>query len=80
MSEWGKTDYVHYDWDGQEEKEGPPDASLFNKYEDFVKSQVDTIPDHLVVLLPYGGSNTVFKKIQLEWICDFWDSRKKLNS
>jgi hypothetical protein len=80
MSDWEKSDFSYYGQglDLSDDKiKGP---SHFESYTDFVKAQVEGIPEHLLVLLPYTEGDYVFKKIQLEWICDFWDSRKKLES
>ncbi len=72
MNEWEKSYYTE-DLDHK----GP---SQFDTYNDFVEAQVEEIPEYLLVLLPYSDGEYAFKKIQLEWIWDFWGSRKKLES
>jgi hypothetical protein len=80
MSDWGKSDFLYYDQELDIDKVETKGPSHFKSYTDFVKAQVEGIPEHLLVLLPYTEGDYVFKKIQLEWICDFWGSRKKLES
>lgn len=77
MSDWRKTDFLFGDSGYREdhwEEKGP---SCFDTYADFVRAQVEEIPEYLLVLLPYSDGQHAFKKIQLGWICDFWGSRKK---
>ena len=78
MSDWKKTDFLFDDYGHHDNNRNLKGPSCFDTYEEFVRAQVEEIPEYLLVLLPYSEGSDAFKKIQLEWICDFWDSRKKL--
>ena len=47
-------------------------------YNDYVAGKIETLPDHLVILLPYEDSSMVFQIMQLTWMEDFWKGQKKL--
>jgi hypothetical protein len=54
-------------------------AEDFKCYSDYVEAKVQELPDYLVILLPSDGGPQTLYMVQMDWLNDFWKSRKNLS-
>ena len=55
-----------------------PKPEDFKSYNEFVAANVEDLPEHLIILLPYDGGSLALQVLQLTWLNDFWKGQKNL--